>query len=798
VRLARRVALLIALAVATNAPLEGRRSGQLAFRAGVDLIAVDVQVVTSTGLPVTGLGPDRFEVSINGRRRRVVSAEMVRYEAATPTTSSAAGPTPGDGVVQATPEGRVYVIAIDVLSFLPEATRLVAGAAREFIQKLQPSDLVGLAEFPGGAGVDPTTDHTSVINRLDSILGRGEAPVAVSNRFGLTPSNVVDITAAMQRDGWRADADPQTALGKAIEAVCSYDRDPDYCRQFVGSDALMLAIYDEGLAVQRLGALRGLLAALARSAGRKTVVLVSAGLPGTDVSGGRPELGDLGLLVGQEAARANSTIYSVHVDTRRTQASSASSGGRARPTDNQQRDSAILSRPLDHIAGLSGGTLFTIVQGGGEPAFDRIRNETSALYLLGVEPDQSDRTGAPRRLNVKVSNSPRGATVRARSWVVVPKPGAEPLEARTTTSPAAPPPSTGTAAALAPPAPSASIPPPSPRAPTAFDALYDEYAAGRTTVILDRLRTREDFERYRPDMVATLAEWRKTWSPRRAAFALDIALTAYARHWPNPDAFLRAARDIVTSRPDPPGIRADEDQFEALFHRTVVAFLAILDRPQSVDAYLTSIQTRVNLTAAPSKGVMLTDPRLVLAHAMAREVQTLPLLLSTGSQRQEPRSWAVGNDNKMRSELEAVGELYAASSAYYGTRPEALVRHAFVLHRLGTNDRALALLEASTPSDPMVDYWRALIRGRVLEALGRTRDAVASFERAAELAPGAQTPAVALSTLFLTLGDRETAFSWAARARSTTEDQSDPWPRYWTGHSRFLSEWLDEVRQARP
>ena len=214
--------------------------------------------------------------------------------------------------------------------------------------------------------------------------------------------------------------------------------------------------------------------------------------------------------------------------------------------------------------------------------------------------------------------------------------------------------------------------------------------------------------------------------------------------------------------------------------------------------YLASIQSRVNLTAAPSKGVMLTDPQLVLAHAMAREVQTLPLLLSAGSQRQEPRSWAAGNDNKTRGELEAVGGLYAAASAYYETRPEALVRHAFVLHRLGTNDKALALLEASTSSDAVIDYWHALIGGRVLEALGRTREAVASFERAGELAPGAQTPAVALSTLFLTLGDREQAFSWAERARSTTEAQSDLWPRYWTGHSRFLSQWLDELRQARP
>ena len=394
--------VLLAIVVAAGARFHAAQ--QPTFRAGVELVAVDVQVVTSSGLPIAGLSPDKFEVSINGRRRRVVSAEMVRYEVVASTTSApTSAPDEATASVQAPTEGRVYIIAIDVLSFQPEATRLVAAAAREFIQKLQPTDLVGLAAIPNGAEVDPTTDHASVINRLDSVIGSGEAPVSVANRFALTPSNIVDLTAAIQRDGLAGipDPDPQTALGRAVEAVCAYDRDPEHCRRWVGSDAQMLAIYEEGLAIQRLGALRGMLGALARSRGRKTVVLVSAGLPGTDVSGGRPELGDLGLLVGQEAARANSTIYSVHVDTRRMDAVSASSGARARPTDNQQRDSAILSRPLDHIAGLSGGTLFTIVQGGGEPAFDRIRNETSALYLLGVEPDQSDRTGEPRRLNVQ-------------------------------------------------------------------------------------------------------------------------------------------------------------------------------------------------------------------------------------------------------------------------------------------------------------------------------------------------------------------------------------------------------------
>jgi hypothetical protein len=59
------------------------------FRAGVDLIAVDVQVVASSGLPIGGLGPEKFQVAINGRPRKVVSAELLRYDTLAPS-----GPEP--------------------------------------------------------------------------------------------------------------------------------------------------------------------------------------------------------------------------------------------------------------------------------------------------------------------------------------------------------------------------------------------------------------------------------------------------------------------------------------------------------------------------------------------------------------------------------------------------------------------------------------------------------------------------------------------------------------------------------
>jgi tetratricopeptide (TPR) repeat protein len=155
-------------------------------------------------------------------------------------------------------------------------------------------------------------------------------------------------------------------------------------------------------------------------------------------------------------------------------------------------------------------------------------------------------------------------------------------------------------------------------------------------------------------------------------------------------------------------------------------------------------------------------------------------------------------DRGTRRQLDDIGQLFELAAADDETRDEASVRRAFVLYRLGANQQALALLEPAAPSDDVVDFWRELIRGRVLVALGRQADSISAFERATMLYPDAQTPAVALMTIFLKAGDRDLALGWAERARTTTDNRGDPWPAYWGGYSRFLGRWLTELREWQP
>jgi hypothetical protein len=155
---------------------------------------------------------------------------------------------------------------------------------------------------------------------------------------------------------------------------------------------------------------------LAEMPGRKSVVLVSGGLLVSDRLDGRPDPGLVARAMGQSAARANAVVYTVHIDNAYPNPGLASRRGIG--DMNMSRDRAMLGNWLEDFSRAAGGRRIDVPVGGGEFAFDRVLKETSAYYLLGVEPSDVDRDGRPHELRVKVDRSK--TTVRNRQWVVIP------------------------------------------------------------------------------------------------------------------------------------------------------------------------------------------------------------------------------------------------------------------------------------------------------------------------------------------------------------------------------------------
>ncbi len=380
-------ALCIALVVAAR--LSAGALQQPTFRTGVDVIAVDVQVIDKDGFPVADLGSDKFKVTIDGRPRPVVTAALVgtavRRQATASVTRPPSSPTaPPAPALSGMPlqEMPPIVLAFDCLSFPPAAELRVVQLAHDFVSRLDPAQRVGLLAYPIGPRLDPTTNHRAVADAIGQIHGQ-KAPTQ------LLPSQIVD--------------------GSTRPCpLCLPLADP-----FTQAQEL------EAQGRIQLGTLEELMRNLGQVKGRKIVILVTAGMVVADRIGFRPDLGEYGMRVGKVAAEANVTIYSLFID--RTIFAQMSAERRNAPPKDQPifRDGNILGRLVDQVSGASGGEMFRSLTDDGASAFDRLLRETSAYYLLGVEVADRDRDGKTHELKVRVDAA--NATTRGRSWVVVPR-----------------------------------------------------------------------------------------------------------------------------------------------------------------------------------------------------------------------------------------------------------------------------------------------------------------------------------------------------------------------------------------
>src|SRR3990172_9577600 len=102
------------------------------FRTSTELVLIDTQVVARDGTPVQGMKANQFEVFIDGRKRPVVSVELVRA-----TTAAAAAPESAAAVAPgAPPLGRTIVLAVDQGSFPVTAQEAAREAARRVVDRV--------------------------------------------------------------------------------------------------------------------------------------------------------------------------------------------------------------------------------------------------------------------------------------------------------------------------------------------------------------------------------------------------------------------------------------------------------------------------------------------------------------------------------------------------------------------------------------------------------------------------------------------------------------------------------------
>jgi VWFA-related protein len=392
---------LAALAVLLAPSLSAQQ--RTTFRSGTTLVSVDVVVRDRQGTLVRGLTADDFEVREDGQPQKVLTFSFQEIDdkaAATPGSvellgdiqarvkeaalqppSAIAKPVAVDPDAPPTPlrsedvaGKRLIVLLFDVSSMEPEDVQRSIDSAQKYVkEQMSPADMIAVATVSSMLNV--LTDFTSDRTKVEAALNT----LAWTEGTATPPPDA----ATMATDEVTAATDPDTAAAEETAELDLFNND------------------------MRLRILKTLAETLTPIEQKKAIIYFSAGM-GRSGSDNQVEL----RAAINAAVRGNVAIYAV--DTRGLQA--VVPGGDARQASG--RGQALFSgrgvaqqfarlsssqSSLTSLAADTGGRVFTDTNNFGA-AFNRLRRDMSAYYLLGYASGNSARDGRFRRIAVRPKN----------------------------------------------------------------------------------------------------------------------------------------------------------------------------------------------------------------------------------------------------------------------------------------------------------------------------------------------------------------------------------------------------------
>jgi VWFA-related protein len=399
-------AALLSLMAGADAPAQQEPR----FEGGVEIVAVDANVVDAQGQPVRDLTAEEFVVKVDGRTRRVVSAEFVELRVRPSTgeppvapaeAGTAAAPSRGE---PARAEGRRFVIVVD-RGQLGGSVHLATQAVTRLLDQLGYEDRVAVFSLPSGPRLDFTSDRALI----EKVLGKiGPIQTGFMSEFNLSYEEALTFFNGRYRNNGVPERECRKYEDDAREIAFPF------CLERVAAEARRQVEEHERSVEERLNALEALCEALGRIPGPKALVLISGGFT-PSMSGGRTDVAGHLRRIATAAAASRISVYSIYF-SHRNEGYDASVARRPYEA-NMEEDRRLRTAGLDEFTGRAGGVLFEAVAGG-DFAFDRVASETSAYYLLGLEPRKRDRDGKPHDIDVKVLR--KGVEVRARRQFVMP------------------------------------------------------------------------------------------------------------------------------------------------------------------------------------------------------------------------------------------------------------------------------------------------------------------------------------------------------------------------------------------
>ena len=370
-------ALAVALSVAVLAGSQEPQAPRATFKSTVDLVPVDVSVVDKDGRPVSDLTAQDFTLLVDGKPRRIASAEYISIAATAETAPARGTPTEYSSNAGAA-GGRLIMLIVDAENIGIGRGKTAFEAARRFVGTLNRADRVALVVLPGvGPQVEFTTNHALVQSLLSKVAARG------TDELGPRRVGISEALALQGND--------RTAVRDIIARECGADPAPtliESCLQRLQGESAQLLMSARERSRNSLVAIRGLFDRMDTGNTPKTIVLLSEGML-LD----HRDLTDIAW-VGARASAAHIILYVLQLD-------STESDPSYRPSPTHAADKTVLKHGLDQLAAQARGEVFRIF-GDADFAFQRLGRELSGYYLLSFEPEPGDRDGTAHKIKIDI------------------------------------------------------------------------------------------------------------------------------------------------------------------------------------------------------------------------------------------------------------------------------------------------------------------------------------------------------------------------------------------------------------
>jgi VWFA-related protein len=388
------------------------------FKSGVEVVLLDVNVVDAAHVPVSDLEAEDFLIAVDGKPRKVVSAQFVRYDVRTPnnperTTVRAlepAGVTVVPVKTPGRPPARNILIVVDTDSMEPGDGLLARQEAAKFIDKLAADDRVGIVTIPWMASVVTMTKNRDQARAaLQKVITGAER---YRSQYAVGLAEALDVERGDARKAQEIVWRNCCRNTETYEQCLAQPAEIEGCIDIVHMEIRQTQLEAHLRGQRSVDALRDLAESLRGIDGPKTMVFITGGTPPPDMQ----SVVAYSRLNASFAA-AQISLYTLYTQQERVvNVKERATVGDRDGTPLGLADTTVERAGAENATGAANGIMMDVV-GTYDKYFDTIVTELSGAYIVGIEVQASDRDGRTHQVSVKVNR--KGADVRARNHYVI-------------------------------------------------------------------------------------------------------------------------------------------------------------------------------------------------------------------------------------------------------------------------------------------------------------------------------------------------------------------------------------------